>query len=309
MAHLHQLVCDGVAAQISEYGASLRGLQVDGVDLVWGSPHATPPMSAGITLIPWTNRIDGGLWAWNGTIQQLAITEPELNNAIHGLVATTRFAPALVRADFVRLESSIANAPGYPFRLRIAIEYRVHRRGLDVTTIITNVGECPSPVAVGAHPYLRLGDTAADDIDITIRAESAYELDERYIPHGRASVEGTPVDLRSGMPASRAVRHVCYSDLEVVEGRVSHRLRAVDGAEVEVWADPRFRYAQLFISSEFPGVPDGQLAIAIEPMTAPPNALRAGTDLEWLDPDETWTLTWGIRVIDATHAPSAAADS
>ncbi len=30
-------------------------------------------------------------------------------------------------------------------------------------------------------------------------------------------------------------------------------------------------------------------------MTAPANALNSGEGLRWLEPDETWTGTWGIR--------------
>jgi aldose 1-epimerase len=37
------------------------------------------------------------------------------------------------------------------------------------------------------------------------------------------------------------------------------------------------------------------VAIAIEPMTAPTNALNSGRDLKWLAPGETWSVTWGVR--------------
>ena len=37
------------------------------------------------------------------------------------------------------------------------------------------------------------------------------------------------------------------------------------------------------------------LAVAIEPMTAAPNALNTGLGLRWLEPDENWVVRWGIR--------------
>jgi len=36
-------------------------------------------------------------------------------------------------------------------------------------------------------------------------------------------------------------------------------------------------------------------AVAIEPMTCPPNAFRSGTDVITLEPGATWTGAWGIR--------------
>ena len=53
----------------------------------------------------------------------------------------------------------------------------------------------------------------------------------------------------------------------------------------------------MFTPSEFPG--KGARAVAIEPMTCPPDALNSGVDLLWLSADETWTGRWGIRPLEA----------
>ena len=37
-------------------------------------------------------------------------------------------------------------------------------------------------------------------------------------------------------------------------------------------------------------------AVAIEPMTAPADALNSGVGLRRLNPGETWTLEWGITL-------------
>jgi aldose 1-epimerase len=37
------------------------------------------------------------------------------------------------------------------------------------------------------------------------------------------------------------------------------------------------------------------VALAVEPMTAPANALNTGEGVRWLEPEETWTVQWGIR--------------
>jgi aldose 1-epimerase len=37
-----------------------------------------------------------------------------------------------------------------------------------------------------------------------------------------------------------------------------------------------------------------RLAVAIEPMTCPPNALRSGSDVIRLEPGASWSGNWGI---------------
>jgi hypothetical protein len=36
-------------------------------------------------------------------------------------------------------------------------------------------------------------------------------------------------------------------------------------------------------------------------MTAPANALNSGHGLNWLQPKASWTLSWGIRPIEANN--------
>ena len=60
-----------------------------------------------------------------------------------------------------------------------------------------------------------------------------------------------------------------------------------------VWADEAFRWFQVFTSDTLPA-PRLRAAVAIEPMTCPPDAFRSGRDVVVLEPDETWRGRWGI---------------
>jgi len=40
-------------------------------------------------------------------------------------------------------------------------------------------------------------------------------------------------------------------------------------------------------------------AVAVEPMTCPPDALNTGDGLITLAPDATWSGSWGIRQLEA----------
>ena len=75
-----------------------------------------------------------------------------------------------------------------------------------------------------------------------------------------------------------------------------HRLSAADRRAVEVWTDRSFAFVQVYVMDAFPDPDQGRTrAVAIEPMTAAPDALNSGLGLRWLAPDETWDLSWGLQ--------------
>jgi aldose 1-epimerase len=78
---------------------------------------------------------------------------------------------------------------------------------------------------------------------------------------------------------------------------VRHRLLGPDGG-VEVWAEPAFGWVQVFTPSDHPG--RGR-AVAVEPMTCPPDALNSGDGLITIAADASWSASWGIRHLDATR--------
>jgi aldose 1-epimerase len=296
VAGVHELVSGSVVADVSETAASLRRLSVDGVELVRGTLDDEPPLAAGMVLVPWPNRVEGGRWALDGAPQQLELTEPELGHANHGLLSRTRYSARARSADRVLLSAPVAAAPGYPFDLGTTVEYGLTATGVEVTHVIVNLSRRPAPVAIGAHPYLRIGDVPVGDLTLQVDAGRALTLDDRHIPRGSTEVTGTPLDLRQGRRVRDVVPHGCYTELGLEDGLVQHRLRAADGREVRLWAEPVFSHVQVFVTGGFPTPSGPASAIAIEPMTAPPNALRTGESLRWLDPGERWTARWGIRL-------------
>ena len=280
-------------AIITELAAGLRALSVDGIDLVETYPDtALPPYGSGIVLVPWPNRIRDGVWMLDGSAQQLDLTEVERGNAIHGLLRNTGYRVAERSDDAVTLAATVFPQHGYKFQLETSVRFALTDDGITVTHGIRNVGAGSAPVAVGAHPYLRVGDVPVGDLTLTLPATTHIEVDERLNPTGAIPVDGTAYDLRGG---------VRVGDLELDDGfggvgaDATHRLTAPDGRFVELWRDAEFAWVQVFANRKFPR--DGQLglAIAVEPMTAPANAFNSGEGLRWLEPGQSWNLCWGIR--------------
>jgi aldose 1-epimerase len=300
-------------AIVTEVAAGLRLYSVDGIDLV--EPFAaevTPPWGAGIVLMPWPNRIRDGLWQYEGAVQRLSLTEPELLNAIHGLLRYSPYRLLDRSPSSVTLAATIFPQAGYPFLLDTIVQYALTDDGLEVTHTVRNVGRNAAPVALGAHPYLKIGGVPTEDLVLTIAAHTHIDVDDRQNPVGESAVVGTRFDLRAG----RRVGDLALDDgfggvgAESSEGRSEATgeepgtprvasLTAPDGRSVTIWGDQNIRNVQVFTPRNFPFEgPDGAflgLAVAIEPMTAPANAFNSGVGLHWVEPGEAWSVRWGIR--------------
>jgi aldose 1-epimerase len=272
-------------AVVTEVGAGLRAFTVDGRSFVETfDADVRPPRGAGCVLVPWPNRTAGGRWTWNGRPQQLALSEPAAGNAIHGLLRHTLYQPVEQAPDMITLGAVVAPQPGWPVPLETSVRYAVDAGGLTVTHSVRNVGVEAVPFGVGAHPYLRAGDATTDDCTLTLAATTALPL-SGGLPTGPAA----PLDSATFTLRGAELDHA-FGGCTATDGRVRHVLDGPDGA-VELWADPAFGWVQVFTPSDHP---DRGRAVAVEPMTCPPDALNTGVDLLSLKPGETWKGSWGI---------------
>ena len=277
-----------VAATVTEVGAGLRALTAGGRPLVETyDEDVRPPRGAGNVLVPWPNRTAAGRWTWEGREQQLALTEPSTGNAIHGLLRHVLYRIGAQGPDHVELRAVVPVQPGWPVPLDTSVRFAVDADGLTVTHTVTNVGTAAVPFGIGAHPYLRAGNAETDDCRLALAATTRLPLDGG-LPAGPEE----PIDpaLREGLPLRGADLDDAFGGAEPVDGRVRHRLSGPDGT-VELWADPAFGWVQVFTPDDHPG--RGR-AVAVEPMTCPPDALNSGTGLLVVGPGESWSGSWGI---------------
>lgn len=288
----HRLSSANGSAEITQVGAALRALRIGDIDLVPGyaDTRATPAAS-GVVLVPWPNRVRDGRWSQRGTDYQLAISEPALGNASHGLLRFTPYREVSHTAASVTLAAEVFPQTGYPFHLDTHVTYTLTDTGLDVHHTITNIGADAAPVALGTHPYLCISDVATADLELHVDADTWFRLDERNLPIAEEPVDAAH-DLRTPRRVGDLTLDTAYGQLRRgADGRIRGALRAPDGRSVELWADTGFDYLQVYTTDRYPG---HELAVAIEPMTAPADALNSGQDLRWLAPGEAWELSWGV---------------
>lgn len=242
----------------------------------------------GQLLAPWPNRIQDGSYEFDGRDHQLALDEPERQNAIHGLVRWSQWTVAGRETDRAALEHRLWPSPGYPFTLDLRVEYSLDDDGLTVRMQATNAGPEACPYGVGAHPYLT-GGGLVDELELSIPAQTALVSDTRSIPNGRQPVEGTDLDFRAAKPIGSVQLDHCFTDLQRDEqGRASVEL----GGRAALWVDESFPYVMVFTGDALPDV--ARRSVAVEPMTCAPNAFRSGDGLVRLEPGQTHEGSWGI---------------
>lgn len=292
----YEIAHGDVAAIVTQVAAGLRSLTVGGADLTEPYPvETTPPSGCGIVLVPWPNRVKDAAWELDGVTQLLAVTEPARGNAIHGLLRYRPYDLVEHTASSVTQSAAIVPELGYPFQLATTVRHEVGEGGLTVTHTIENTGSRPAPVAIGAHPYLRIGDLPTAGLTLTVGARTHLDVDDRLNVVGESAVSGTRFDLGGGRLVGELELDDGFADLPVADGEVAHTLSAPDGRTVVLWADASFGYVQLYTSRTLATKAHGDVALAVEPMTAPANALNTGRGLRWLEPGASWSAVWGIR--------------
>jgi aldose 1-epimerase len=288
----------GQRATIVEVGGGLREYEVDGrpvlepypVDRIRDGAHGAP-------LIPWPNRLADGRYSFDGEEHQLALTEPERRNAIHGLLLWRPW--RVVDRDDERLVmgARLHPRPGYPFPLDVRIAYELGEGGLCVTTTAENIGERACPYGHGQHPYLSPGDGLIDDCFLQLEAGARIVTDpDRLLPAGREPVRGTAFDFAEPRVIGDTRIDHPFTDLaRDASGRAWARLLGTDGARAELWVDETYPFVQLYTGDSLR--PDrARRGLAAEPMTCAPNAFASGEELIRLEPGESATTSWGVRL-------------
>lgn len=290
------LVAGDYAADVVEVAAGLRTLTHAGRPVIAGyAADSQPAAGRGITLVPWPGRIDEGRYTWDGVERRLGWTEPDLRNAIHGLLRYIPWDVVETGESSVELVGRIMPQRGYEFAVECRMRYDLDAAtGLTVTASATNVGDAAAPFAFGSHPYLSVGTATVDECVATVPAATAYLLDDRLLPAGIVPVAEAGLDFRGGRVVGDQRVNTCVTDLERDADRMAwFSLTGPDGTESHLWADEEFGYAVLYTMDTPTGARQG---FAVEPQTSPPNAFASGRDVVRLEPGATWSGRFGMRV-------------
>jgi aldose 1-epimerase len=283
-------------ATVTGLGAGLRELTYGGHPVIRGyDADELPPHSAGQLLAPWPNRVDGGRYSFGGQEYQLALSEPARQNAIHGLTRWLPWTTLTHTAEAVELRCDALGQQGFPFCLRVDARFSLTETdGLAVGITAVNRGRGSAPWGTGAHPYLTLGNQVIDDWELTVPVSAQLPVDDRGIPSGEPrDVAGTEYDFRQPRRIGPTSLDHAFTGLIRSDDGLAWVTMRHDGRTLGLWADQSYPWLQVFTGDGLePGI--RRRALAVEPMSCPPNAFVTGEDLIVLGPGDSITHTWGV---------------
>lgn len=245
-------------------------------------------------LYPWANRLSRDRFALGGGEMDLGSPGLRLKRdangmAMHGLLtaaagwrvrehrATEAGAVLVAEFDFGSQESLAA---AFPFPHRLRYEATIAARTLTIALTVEPAGDVAVPIAFGFHPYLRLPGIERSGWRLEAPVERRLCLDSRQLPTGEreaAALDPGPVGERTFDDAFEAPR-----------GGIPFAL-AGGGRRIELEFGEGYPYAQIY-------APAGDALIAIEPMTAPTDALVTGDELRFVSPGDSFSARFSITV-------------
>ncbi|MFE0729478.1 aldose 1-epimerase family protein [Streptomyces antibioticus] len=281
---------------VVELGAALRSYTAGGRAVIDGfAAQDRITGGRGQILVPWPNRIRDGRYRWDGQELRLPLTEPAAGNALHGLLRWVAWRVVEESDSRAVLDVRLWPQPGYPFHLHVGVEYTLGDSGLEVAVTARNLGPGAAPYGFGQHPYVMAGTGLVDEAVLTVPARTRLITDDRGLPVAAEPVAGTAYDLRAPRTVGALRLDTPFTDLDRnADGRAVVRLAHPSGAVgTDVWLGRGADHVQLYTGDT---LPPGRRrrAIAVEPMTCPPDAFRSGTALVALEPGERHTVRWGI---------------
>jgi aldose 1-epimerase len=292
----YSIAAGGYAAVVTEIGAGLRSLRLDDRPLVMEFPEDSAPVGAsGQLLIPWPNRIRDGRYTFDGREQHLEINEPAKDNAIHGLTRSLPWSVSSRTDSSIWMEVRLEERPGYPYVLDLVAEYSLDAsRGLTVSVTAVNTGSSDAPYGIGSHAYLHVeGGLDSDFALLRVPAGHWLSVDERMIPNCEVTVAGTGYDFRGGRVLRDVTLDTAYTGIVRDADGLARISLGSGSAGATMWFGEGLEWVQLFTGDPL-AEPYRRSALAVEPMSCPPNAFATGEGVVRLKPGASVTHTWGI---------------
>jgi aldose 1-epimerase len=249
--------------------------------------------TAGIPLLyPWANRLATLQYRAAGRDVVLDPASPSLHFddkglPMHGVpwgqlswkVVDAKPNTLLARLDWDRMEL-LALFP-FPHHVEIAGDIAPHRLTLK-TRIFADAGSLV-PVSFGFHPYFGIPHLPRAQWRLQFPAMRKLELDPHGIPTGVTENVG-PFDSPLGDQS--------FDDSFALLGDSASFSLSGGGYSIHITLLEGFSHAQIFS-------PKGKDFIAVEPMTAPTNALASGDGLRIIVPGEQFQASFRIAVDNA----------
>lgn len=244
-------------------------------------------------LSPYVCRMpDNGHYIFEG--KNFNVGKFNLNGAsIHGLLYNVPFEVAYYEATedlaMVALQYHYqATDPGYPFTYFIEVVYHLMPDNLlKLSTTVYNQHQGQMPMADGWHPYFQLG-RPLDELYFEMASDKMVTFDNRLVPTGDLKHESR-FEFLNGLEGIELDN--CFLLHKPLIGPACSLVNQKDGIAVTITPEDNYPYLQVY-------TPPHRKSIAIENLSAAPDAFNNKMGLLVLEPDEQITFTTSYQVIE-----------
>jgi aldose 1-epimerase len=248
--------------------------------------------TAGYPLVPYSNRIGDGRFAFDGTDYALAINSPIPWHPIHGLGWIREWTVA--KASPEKLELALRHAArgasdhAWPWSFDATQTYELDDERMLWGISVTNRDSRPMPAGIGMHPFFPKTPAA----ELQFAAGSVWRNDERMLP-----VERTAVPAEWDFAARRRIGELAVDNCFAKWSGEAVIAWPDRGWTLRIAADPVFGHLVVFTSP-------ARDSIAIVPISHANNAVNLAsstvdTGLRVLAPGET--LSGAFTMTPATN--------
>ncbi|MBL8908294.1 MAG: aldose 1-epimerase [Rhizobiales bacterium] len=273
------------------YGMLVASLKWQGIEQLRRIDELETAAAKGSTagipvLYPWANRLDGLRYHAAGREVVLDPNSPLLHFDGNGLPIHGVPWAQLPWQVMITTPSSITASLDwagdllsvFPFPHRVEMEIGLGD-GLSIAVTVIAKDE-PVPVSFGFHPYFGLSDVPRADWHLHLPAMQELTLDARGIPTGAHTNFAARDD---------ALGDTFYDNGFALAETPEQLALSGAGRGIAVEFVQGFPFAQVY-------APKGQDLVALEPMTAPTNALVSGKDLPIMKPGERFAAKFRVTI-------------
>ena len=245
----------------------------------------------GCKLSPFACRIDEAIYRFGEekyTLEKFLLK----GSALHGLLYDAEFKVTDIFADEEKATVGLSfkyrgTDKGYPFLYECLVSYTLRAdHSLTLLTTIINQDKGLIPIQDGWHPYFSFG-KQIDELELEFQSIEILEFDEALIPTGKL----TPYrEFNSLRKIGGTQFDNCFT-LNFAECQPMVVLRdPIRKLQLEILPDKSYPYLQLY-------TPPHRNSIAIENLSAAPDAFNNGMGLKTLVPGESinFATTFKIR--------------
>ncbi|MEI8059604.1 MAG: aldose 1-epimerase [Ferruginibacter sp.] len=241
-------------------------------------------------LSPFACRINNATYQFEG--RQYFIEKFLLNgSALHGLIYDAVFSVTKnwANEDGAGVELYYqykATDNGYPFTYTCKVVYELKKdSALTITTAITNTHHAAIPMQDGWHPYFSFGGSV-NELQLLLNSTSMVAFSEALIPTGDL-VNYT--DFEQLRPIGKTELDNCFVLKTASTGPSCLLKDDNQQIQLEIYADKSYPYLQIYI-------PPHRNSIAIENLSAPPDAFNNNMGLIVLQPASTIHFTTTYKI-------------